>query len=135
AGGWSLVVVYENPDEHLRVINLFHGFQPFQYSSFTLVPRNFRMATYKENLLLPNGQVTHITVEGDEQLSNGNESLAIQIEPDSIIFEPLFTSFNPENGEFNSTVTRPLYWLGPSGYNEFVGEWDTPRGSLWTLPP
>lgn len=135
AGGWNLVVVYENNDEHLRVINLFHGFQPFQYSSFTLVPRNFRMATYDENLLLPNGQVTHVTIESDEQLATGNESLAIQTAPNALTFEPLFTSFNPENGEFNSTITRPLYWLGPSGYIEFVGEWDTPRDPPWTLPP
>ncbi|MDO9520457.1 MAG: DUF11 domain-containing protein [Pseudohongiella sp.] len=135
AGGWSLIVVYENQDEHLRVINLFHGFQPFQYSAFTLVPRNFRMATFDPNLLLPNGQVTHVTLEGDEQLATGNESLAIQLEPDSFLFEPLYTSFNPENGEFNSTITRPLYWLGPSGYIEFVGEWDTPRDPPWTVPP
>lgn len=134
-GGWALVVIYENNDEHLRVINLFHGFQPFQYSAFTLVPRNFRMATIDENLLLPNGQVTHITVESDEQLSTGNESLAIQTAPNSLTFDPLFTSLNPVNGEFNSTITRPIYWLGPSGYYEFVGEWDTPRDPPWTLPP
>lgn len=134
AGGWSLIVLYENNDEHLRVVNLFHGFQPFQYAAFTLVPRNFRMATFDPNLLLPNGQVTHITLEGDEQLANGDESLGIQVAPDSLLFEPLFTSFNPVNGEFNSTITRPKYWLGPSGYIEFVGEWDTPRDPPWTVP-
>jgi hypothetical protein len=133
-GGWALVVVYENADEHLRVINLFHGLQPFQYSAFTLVPRNFRMATFDPNLLLPNGQVSHVTVESDEQLANGNESLGIQTNPNSLMFESLFTSLNPPNGEYNSTVTRPIYWLAPSGFYEFVSEWDTPRDLPWTVP-
>ncbi|MDP3517511.1 MAG: hypothetical protein Q8S94_10135, partial [Pseudohongiella sp.] len=122
AGGWSLIAIYSDPDEHLRVVNLFHGFQPFQYSAFTLVPRNFRMATYDAAQLLPNGQVTHVTLEGDEQLANGEETLGMQKGPtglDSTIFVPLVTSFNPSNAEFNSTITRPIYWLGPTGYMEF----------------
>ena len=122
AGGWSLIAIYSDPDEHLRVVNLFHGFQPFQYSAFTLVPRNFRMSTYNNSLRLPNGQVTHVTLEGDEQLANGEETLGIQrgpTGPDSTIFDPLVTSFNPSNAEFNSTITRPIYWLGPTGYIEF----------------
>ncbi|MDP2283942.1 MAG: hypothetical protein Q8L06_07370, partial [Pseudohongiella sp.] len=122
AGGWSLITIYSDPDEHLRVVNLFHGFQPFQYSAFTLVPRNFRMATYDAAQLLPNGQVTHVTLEGDEQLANGEETLGMQKGPtglDSTIFVPLVTSFNPSNAEFNSTITRPIYWLGPTGYMEF----------------
>ncbi len=67
-GGWSLVVVYENLSENLNVINLFHGFQPFWHSAFTLVPRNFRMAvpgSDPSNLTIPNGQITHVTFEGD----------------------------------------------------------------------
>jgi hypothetical protein len=118
-GGWALVVVYEHPNEHLRVINLFHGFQPFQYSAFTLVPRNFRMATYNASQLLPNGQVTHVTLEGDEQLSTGDESLGIQTAPNATTFTVLPNSYNPATGEYNSTVTRPLYALGPTGYFEF----------------
>lgn len=119
-GGWSLIVVYEHPDEHLRVLNLFHGFQPFQYSAFTLVPRNFRMATFDNAMLLPNGQVTHFTFEGDEQLSTGDESLRIQTAPDAVTFESLPNSFNPANNEFNSTITRPRFALGGSGYFEFA---------------
>ena len=45
AGGWALVVFYINAEERFRVTNLFHGFRPFQNSSFTMVPRNFRLAT------------------------------------------------------------------------------------------
>ncbi|ALO45170.1 DUF6701 domain-containing protein [Pseudohongiella spirulinae] len=119
AGGWSLIVIFEHPNEHLRVVNLFHGFQPFQYSSFTLVPRNFRMATFDNALLLPNGQVTHVTIEGDEQLSTGDESLSIQSAPNAVTFNALPNSFNPVNSEFNSTIVRPIYDIGPTTYFEF----------------
>lgn len=111
AGGWALIVVYDNPFEQFRVVNLFHGFQPFQNSNFTLVPRNFRMATPSDIEDLPNGQVTHITVEGDETLSNGDESLQIQDAPGSATYTPLVTYHNPLQAEFNGTVTRPLYSL------------------------
>lgn len=114
AGGFALVVVYENPYEQLRVINLFHGFQPFQNSAFTLVPRNFRIAARDTVTNTPNGQVTHITVEGDVGLSGANEALTIQDTPgdfDPLNFNGLATDFNPADEEFNGTVTRPVYAL------------------------
>lgn len=114
AGGFALVVVYDNPYEQLRVINLFHGFQPFQNSSFTLVPRNFRMAERDPNTQRPNGQVTHITVEGDAGLSGADEGLTLQETPndfDPNDFNALTTDFNPQNEEFNGTITRPIYTL------------------------
>ena len=127
AAGWSLVVIYDNDDEQLRVVNLFHGFQPFQWASFTLVPRNFRMATYDNSRYLPNGQVTHFTIEGDEQLANGDESLGIQDAPDSVTFNNLsqehLNSYNPVNNEFNSTVTRPLYELYDNGVDPPFYSW------------
>ncbi|MBL4728421.1 MAG: DUF11 domain-containing protein [Gammaproteobacteria bacterium] len=124
AGGWGLIVVYSNPAEAFRVINLFHGFQPFQNSSFTLVPRNFRLKTTDDDPLLfePNGQITHITVEGDETLiggAGGSEALAIQSDIGSDVFNALTNSYNPVTGDFNSTVTRPSFFLdnGPGGTN------------------
>lgn len=112
--GWSLIVVYENPYEQLRVVNLFHGFQPFQNSSFTLVPRNFRMAERDATARTPNGQITHVTVEGDAQLTGTNEGLTLQTDPantDPASFTPLLTPFNPEGEEFNGTITRPYIEL------------------------
>ncbi len=115
AGGWAMVVIYENTQERFRVANVFQGFQPFQNSAFTLVPRNFRMATTDNPGdtpgagYLPNGDVTHITVEGDETLSNGDESLGIQTAPGQETFNTLTNSFNPSNADFNSTVTRPIF--------------------------
>lgn len=127
AAGWSLVVIYDNNAEQLRVVNLFHGFQPFQWASFTLVPRNFRMATYDNSRYLPNGQVTHFTIEGDEELANGDESLSIQDEPDSVNFSNLsqehFNSYNPVNNEFNGTITRPLYELYDNGVDAPFYSW------------
>ncbi|MFT4815404.1 MAG: putative repeat protein (TIGR01451 family) [Cyclobacteriaceae bacterium] len=124
AGGWGLVVIYSNIAEAFRVANLFHGFQPFQNSSFTLVPRNFRMKTTDNDPLLfePNGQITHITVEGDETLEGGvapGEALGIQDAPGSDVFNVLTNSYNPATGDFNSTVSRPSYFLdnGPGGSN------------------
>lgn len=122
AGGWGLVVIYEHPDERLRVVNLFQGFQPFQDSSFTLVPRNFRMATNDPAQNLPNGQVTHITMEGDETLNStdSREGLGIQTAPNLTTFTSITSSLNPLGQEFNSTVTRPVYALsGTTGYFEF----------------
>lgn len=114
AAGWALVVVYENPYEEFRVVNLFHGFQPFQNSAFTLVPRNFRMAKDVAGTERPNGLVTHVTLEGDETLATGDESLKIQDQPggtDSNLFFVLDTPFNPPGTEFNGTVTRPVFTL------------------------
>ncbi|CAM9996164.1 unnamed protein product, partial [Discosporangium mesarthrocarpum] len=117
-GGWGLVVIYDNPQERFRVANVFHGFQPFQNSSFTLVPRNFRMATTDNPGdtpgagFLPNGDVTHITLEGDETLSTQGtetEALGIQTAPGADTYNTLSNSFNPASADFNSTVTRPIF--------------------------
>lgn len=115
AGGWSLIVFYSNVEERFRVANLFHGFQPFQNSAFTLVPRNFRMATTDNPGdvpgagFLPNGEITHVTIEGDETLATGDESLGIQDGPGLETFTTLSNSFNPITADFNSTVSRPIF--------------------------
>jgi len=120
AGGWALVVAYEHEFERLRVLNFFHGFQPFWNSSFTLVPRNFRMASNDQAENLPNGQVTHITIEGDETLNSAGEGLELQEAPNSTVFIPMVTQLNPAGQEFNSTITRPIYdYSVDTGYFEF----------------
>lgn len=134
AGGFAMVVVYENPYEQLRVMNLFQGFQPFQHSAFTLVPRNFRISARDTDTNSPNGQVTHITVEGDATISGSNEALTIQDDPldfDPGSFNSLFTDFNPQFEEFNGTITRPRYVLAdvvPGGADtpdEYVYKFDS----------
>ena len=126
-GGWALVVVYDNAKERFRVANIFHGFQPFQNSSFALVPRNFRFATTDDdpNGYLPSGEITHITLEGDETLATGAEALGIQQSPGSELFTTLSNSFNPVTSDFNSTVTRPIFY--EPGDSAFY-EWDETAG-------
>ncbi len=122
AGGWAMIVVYEHPDERLRVLNLFHGFQPFWNSSFTLVPRNFRMAQNDAAQNLPNGQITHITLEGDETLNTTDEEegLGLQTAPNATTFASILSSVNPLGQEFNSTISRPVYvYDAITGYFEF----------------
>lgn len=62
--GWSLVIVYEDPAEDLRAVNLFDGFQFFRGNAITLTPNNFRVPVAPIN-----GQFTVITWEGDPQNS------------------------------------------------------------------
>ncbi|MEQ8955085.1 MAG: hypothetical protein RL120_13220, partial [Gammaproteobacteria bacterium] len=120
AGGWGLVVVYNSSEERFRVTNVYQGFQPFQNNSFTLVPRNFRMATADPANNIPNGQISHITVEGDETLATGDESLGIQDGPGLDTFTTLSNSFNPLTADFNSTVSRPIWAFDVgTGFQEF----------------
>ncbi len=97
--GWSLIVVYEEPNEPLRLINVFEGFDEFWNESLTLTPKNFRVPA---NADLPGagvnrGKHAHITWEGDENRTDVNENL---------IFEGQTLSFssNPINNQFNSTI-------------------------------
>ncbi|MEX1057906.1 MAG: hypothetical protein WED11_09245, partial [Natronospirillum sp.] len=109
--GWGLVVVYENVMENpfVNVINLFHGFQPFQNSSFTLVPRNFRMATPDLFTNVPRGQITHITFEGDDTLNTGDEVFDLQNDPNALTFEAMQNPFNVGAAQYNDTISLPVY--------------------------
>jgi hypothetical protein len=139
-GAWSLFVVYDNAKERFRVTNLFHGFQPVQNSTFELRARNFRLATTDNDPsgYLPNGEVVHFTVEGDENAS-GSEAIGIQTAPLADTFNDLSNSFNPANAVYNSTVTRPIYfepgdsvyfeWNSTAGTNSDGYEIDEPGGS------
>jgi uncharacterized repeat protein (TIGR01451 family) len=64
--GWSLVVVYEHPDEDLRAVNIFDGFELFRADSLTLT-----VDTYRIPAIPINGKLTAITWEGDPQNSGG----------------------------------------------------------------
>lgn len=100
-GGWALSVIYENPNQPLRVINIFDGFKNFWGSEFVLAPNNFVIA---QDPATKGGKHAHITWEGDagnsQALNNQNESLR---------FEGfnLTDANNPSNNQFNgySNVT------------------------------
>ena len=99
--GWSLIVVYEDPAEDLRAVNLFDGFQLFRGSSLATTLNNFRVPPAPIN-----GQVTHITWEGDPQNSGPaggfTESLTYQ---GNILDDGLVPSgSNPTLQQFDGTV-------------------------------
>ncbi|MDC0598555.1 hypothetical protein OAP18_01735 [Gammaproteobacteria bacterium] len=128
-GGWGLVVVYDNPLEALHVVNLFHGFQPFQNSAFTLVPRNFRMAA--PDFIaggVPNGQISHITFEGDNSLNVGDEAFRLQNDPMAATFDALTNSFNVGLAQYNNSVSYPVY----DGNLDFVPA-GGPNGDGYTI--
>ena len=94
--GWSMVVVYENASEPLRVINIFDGFQYFRGSSITLTPDNFTIPPSGID-----GRHSILTWEGDVENSaslNGfNEALTFN-------GSALTDGLNPLNNQFNSTI-------------------------------
>lgn len=94
--GWSLVVIYEDAAEPLRVINVYDGFQYYRGSQITLTPSNF---------LVPNsgidGKQGHISWEGDV----GNSATLGGFTEDLLFNGNALTdALNPANNQFNSTI-------------------------------
>lgn len=98
--GWSLIVVYEDAAEPLRVINIYDGFRYFRASQIALTPANFQIP--------PSGCGTPgdckwgvITWEGDVEnsapLGGFTEDLFVN---GTTMTSPL----NPINNQFNSTI-------------------------------
>jgi uncharacterized repeat protein (TIGR01451 family) len=103
--GWGLIVVYEDPAEDLRAVNLYDGFQFFRGNSLSTTLTNFRVPTSPIN-----GQVTHITWEGDPQnsgaLSGFTESLTYS---GSLLDDGLVPpGSNPAVQQFDGTVNTTL---------------------------
>ncbi len=94
--GWSLIVVYEHPDESNRVVNIFDGFQYYRGGQIAVTATDFEIAASDIN-----GKVGHLTWEGDAENSgslNGyTEGLTFN---GNALLDPL----NPVNNQFNSTV-------------------------------
>ncbi|MGA1795807.1 MAG: DUF3344 domain-containing protein [bacterium] len=94
--GWALVVVFEHPGEHFRVINLFDGFQYYWGSQIILTPGNFRIPVSPIE-----GRHAHISWEGDEENSNPLNGYT-----EGLIFNGnvLTDGLSPVNNQFNSTI-------------------------------
>ncbi|MBL4681330.1 MAG: hypothetical protein JKY88_11500 [Pseudomonadales bacterium] len=103
-GAWALVVIYEDISiTDVRVLNLFDGFQDFQFQDFDLQPRNFVLRASAS------GKMTHITYEGDETLgaSGGfEERFRLAIPAGGTPFD-LINALNPIDNQFNGTLTGP----------------------------
>ncbi|TFW17327.1 DUF11 domain-containing protein [Massilia arenosa] len=92
-GGFQLLVVYSHPNETFRVLNLYEGFQDFQYNGLTINLANFRTPA---NLNGATARLGHITWEGDSTLvANGEDLLFNNVE--------MVDSYNPAHNQFNSS--------------------------------
>lgn len=91
--GWSLLVIYSHPSEEFRVLNLYEGFQTFQYNSFTLNLSNFNVPS-----TFTKGRIAHLTWEGDPTLSGGGENLTFN-------GTTMNNASNPIGNQFNSIST------------------------------
>jgi fimbrial isopeptide formation D2 family protein/uncharacterized repeat protein (TIGR01451 family) len=58
--GWSLIVIYSNPNERVRAVNLYDGLDWFRGSSVTLTPAGFRVPNANID-----GRIAIFTLEGD----------------------------------------------------------------------
>lgn len=92
-GGFQLLVVYSHPNETFRVLNVYEGFQDFQYNGLTINLANFRTPA---NLNGATARLGHITWEGDSTLvANGEDLLFNNVE--------MVDSYNPAHNQFNSS--------------------------------
>ena len=90
--GWALVVIYSNPSEAYRVVNVYDGFQAFQNNSITLTPSNFKVP----NPPLAGSKFAVITWEGDDTLNTGEN---LQFNGNT-----LTDACNGANNQYNGTI-------------------------------
>ena len=95
-GGWSLLAIYENTGEPLRVVNIFDGFQIFWGNSITLSPSNFIIA---DDPSVKGGHHAHITWEGDEGNSYDRNGSSERLMFNGHLLTDLN---NPSDNQFNS---------------------------------
>ena len=58
--GWSLIVIYQNPNERVRAVNLYDGLDWFRGRQITLTPGGFRVPNTNID-----GRIAIFTLEGD----------------------------------------------------------------------
>jgi len=99
--GWALVVIYSEPSEPFRTINLFEGLQFFRGSSVTLTPTNF--VTPGSNI---DGKLGILSWEGDAGNSNdlNNVSETLIFDGQNTPAVELIDALNPPNNQYNSTI-------------------------------
>lgn len=91
-GGFALLVVYSDPGEQFRVLNIYEGLQAVQNGGVPLTLNNFRLPS---PLAGASGRIGHITWEGD--LSNGQTGEDLRFNGYA-----MSDSLNPPGNQFNS---------------------------------
>jgi len=94
--GWALIVVYEDPAEPLRVVNIFDGFQYYRGDQIVLTSTNFEIPSSPID-----GKHGIISWEGDVENSAPLNGFS-----ENLLFNgnPLIDSYNPLNNQYNSTI-------------------------------
>lgn len=102
AGGWTLVVIYENQKETPKVISINDGFLNIQAGA-TPNSVNYTITGFRTlpTPLPVNGRFGIATLEGDNGLQGDN----LLIENSSADFVPISNAANPENNFFNSSIS------------------------------
>ena len=97
--GWGLVVVYSLSTELKHSINIYDGFQHFWGTQITFNPGNFYVP-YKT----VDGNLTHITWEGDAANSTAKNGLseALEFGAGGRALKTLTNTCNPAANQFNS---------------------------------
>ncbi|MCG2459221.1 T9SS type B sorting domain-containing protein [Flavobacteriaceae bacterium F89] len=100
SGGWTMVVVYENPDLPGKYITTFDGYAGIKSKETLDIPIN-GFST------LPNpfpvlAKIGVATLEGDNRITG--DGLSIKANSNSI-FTPLGNTVNPTNNFFNANIT------------------------------
>jgi uncharacterized repeat protein (TIGR01451 family) len=91
-GGFALLVVYSDPGEQSRVLNLYEGFQAIQGGGITFTMNNFRLPN---PLGVATGRIGHISWEGDPSSGPNGEDLLFN-------GYPMTDGLNPSQNQFNS---------------------------------
>lgn len=91
-GGFSLLVIYSDNNEPLRLLNLYEGLRFTRYNGITLNLSGFRVP---DPIGTATGRIAHITWEGDASIDGSGESL---------IFNnyQMTDKNNPAGNQFNS---------------------------------
>lgn len=92
-GGFALLVIYSDPKQPFRVLNMYEGFQSTRYSSIALNVSNFKMPSPLDASMT--GRIGHITWEGDQSLNQDGENLSFN---NTILTDAL----NPPGNQFDS---------------------------------
>ena len=105
--GWSLLVVFENPSDRIRVVNIFDGLQLYHQNlpPLTLNPTNFRVDAN------PDGKITGITWEGEPTLGTG-ENVTFRSQLAGSTSTLFHAGVNPTGNQFNSTITDSVAPFG-----------------------
>lgn len=109
--GFALMVLYSNPIEDFRVINIFDGLSKFWGSSINLTPNNFVIPNAPIN-----GKFAVLSWDGDESVSIPRNGFLENVELNGTA---LTDTGNPLNNQYNSTINP----YGTSN-NYYGTDWD-----------